>query len=433
MSAVVNAPAFEGQGRWTALLDGERREAALRVVDEITAAVVELRPGEGAFSQVSRDAPALAVLFAYLAQARGSAQDGARATRYLDLAVEAAATSPLVPSLFEGLAGVGWAAAQLRQVLGLELDDVFSEIDLALWEHLAEAGWSATYDLVSGLVGIGASALERLPNPLAIACLDWIIDHLERTAESCPSGTTWWTDPGWLPGEHGAPYPRGYYDLTVAHGVPGVAAFLARAAARGIQPERARSLCEGAVGWIQAREGDYPSGLPYLIELDIPTERTPRSRLAWCQGDLGVAAVLMATARVAGRQDWAVSAHALARRAAGRGVESAGVSDADFCHGAAGIGHLFNRLYQATGDAPLAEAARFWYDQVHAQRQPGRGIAGFATLMPEDDGSVRWLESPGLIAGATGIALALLASASPHAPCWDGILLLSDPKWDAPS
>jgi hypothetical protein len=432
LGAAVNAPAFGAKGGWTPLLEEEQREAALRVVDDIASALAELRPGEGAFSAIVRDAPALAVLFAYLSRARGSAQDGARAARYLELAVEAAAASPLVPSFHAGLAGLGWAAAQLRRVLGLELDELGSEIDMALRDLLEQGGWSGTYDLISGVVGVGAAALERLPNPAARSCLDWIIGHLERIAEHGPAGITWWTDPVWLPPERVAQYPRGYYDLTVAHGVPGVAAFLARAAAGGIQPKLARSLCEGAVAWIQAREGDYPTGLPYLIEHDIPTGRTPRSRLAWCQGDLGVAAVLMATARAAGRPDWAQRAHALARRAAGRAVESAGVSDADFCHGAAGVGHLLNRLYQATGDAPLAEASRFWYDQVHAQRQPGRGIAGFATLMPEADGSVCWAESPGLIAGATGIALALLAAASPHEPYWDGILLLSNPERDAP-
>jgi hypothetical protein len=140
----------------------------------------------------------------------------------------------------------------------------------------------------------------------------------------------------------------------------------------------------------------------------------------------------MATASAAGRPDWADSALALARQAAGRARLSAGVSDAGFCHGAAGAGHMFNRLYQATGESPLGDAARFWFDQTLALRQPGRGIAGFATRVPDDAGSVRWAPMPGLIDGASGIALALLAAASPQEPYWDGILLLSNPERDTP-
>jgi hypothetical protein len=435
LGAAVNAPALGAKGGWTPLLEEERREAVLRVVDDIALALADLRPGEGAFSAIVRDAPALAVLFAYLSRARGSARDGARAARYLELAVEAAATTPLVPSFHAGLAGVGWAAAQLQKVLALELDEIGSEIDVALRDHLEEKGWSATYDLIGGVVGIGAAALERLPNPAARSCLDWIIGHLEQTAEHGPAGITWWTDPAWLPPEDRARHPRGYHDLSVAHGVPAVAALLARTAARGIQYERGRLLCEGAVDWLQVQEAGYPSGLPYMVEPDgsAGTVPAPPSRLAWCQGDLGVAAVRMATASAAGRPDWADSAQALARRAAGRARLSAGVSDASFCHGAAGVGHLFNRLYQATGEASLGDAARFWFDQTLALRQPGRGIAGFATRVPKAPGSVRWATMPGLIDGASGIALALLAAAFPHEPWWDGILLVSDPNRDAPT
>ena len=38
-----------------------------------------------------------------------------------------------------------------------------------------------------------------------------------------------------------------------------------------------------------------------------------------------------------------------------------GVVDAGLCHGAAGLGHVFNRLFQATGEQRLALAAREWF------------------------------------------------------------------------
>ena len=39
-----------------------------------------------------------------------------------------------------------------------------------------------------------------------------------------------------------------------------------------------------------------------------------------------------------------------ARAAARRTLETAGVQDHGLCHGSAGLGHLFNRIYQASGD-----------------------------------------------------------------------------------
>jgi lantibiotic biosynthesis protein len=81
----------------------------------------------------------------------------------------------------------------------------------------------------------------------------------------------------------------------------------------------------------------------------------------------------------------------------------------------------------------MADAARFWLDHALALRQPGCGIAGFTSALPAAGGSTRQVPMLGLIFGATGIALALLAATSADEPCWDGILLLSNPEREAPT
>jgi hypothetical protein len=151
------------------------------------------------------------------------------------------------------------------------------------------------------------------------------------------------------------------------------------------------------------------------------------SRLAWCYGDLGLAVALLGAARCVGEADWERAALAVARRAVCRASEQSGVVDAGLCHGAAGVGHLFNRLFQATGEECFAEASRFWLERTLAMRQPGRGIAGYLSWSPGEDGALTWLAEPGLLTGAAGIALALLAAATPIEPAWDRMLLASVP------
>ncbi len=68
------------------------------------------------------------------------------------------------------------------------------------------------------------------------------------------------------------------------------------------------------------------------------------ARLAWCYGDPGIAASLMAAAGAAGRPDWYRVAVDVACRAAARDLALAGVKDSGICHGAAGLAHIFNRL-----------------------------------------------------------------------------------------
>ena len=94
------------------------------------------------------------------------------------------------------------------------------------------------------------------------------------------------------------------------------------------------------------------------------------------------------------------------------------------CHGAAGIAHLFNRLYQDTGDDELADGARRWYTLLLAARTADRGVGGFMAWQPASDGRMGWAAVPGFLSGSAGIAMALLAATTPLAPDWDRILLL---------
>src|SRR5262249_31783244 len=103
------------------------------------------------------------------------------------------------------------------------------------------------------------------------------------------------------------------------------------------------------------------------------------------------------------------------------------VSDAGLSVGAAGLGHLFNRLFHATGEPTLAEASLFWFGRALDMRQPARGIAGYTARIPDADGVECCLDAPGIVIGVAGIALALLSAATPLYPSWDRMMLLDIP------
>ena len=98
--------------------------------------------------------------------------------------------------------------------------------------------------------------------------------------------------------------------------------------------------------------------------------------------------------------------------------------DAGLCHGSAGVGQVFNRLYQATGEALFREAAVEWFQRTLAFRQPDQGIAGFVAMEGPSPAEMREVSDPWLLAGAAGIGLALLGASTPVEPAWDRMLLL---------
>src|SRR5262249_11510965 len=149
---------------------------------------------------------------------------------------------------------------------------------------------------------------------------------------------------------------------------------------------------------------------------------TPSSRLAWCYGDLGVAAALLGAGLAIEHAEARDEGLALALDCAARSYQDAHITDAGVCHGAAGIAHLFNRMAQATGEPRLHDAAVTWIDHTLAMRTD-EPLAGFPANNPDDDGRRHYVPDATLLTGAGGVALVLHAACSEVEPAWDRLLL----------
>jgi hypothetical protein len=303
---------------WQPLLEGnlnhEARASVQAIVDDLTLQGV---PAGG--PSLADGLAGVANLSGYLCQTNHS--NDADCDRHNHIAqaciaeaIAATEKSPSAAGLYGGLTGLGWAIAQLRGALpDLDVDGMLADIDDVLLSHLEETPWTGEYDLISGLVGYAVYALERLPSPAGAACLECVIEHLEQTAEHRPEGVTWWTNPKWLLPETREKWSRGYYNLDLAHGVPGVIAVLGQIVAAGVRVDQASRLLDGAVRWLLAHQN--PDGFAHWIDAD-PAHKP--ARLAWCYGDAGVAAALLGAARAVNEPAWEREALAIALRAAQR-------------------------------------------------------------------------------------------------------------------
>ena len=410
---------------WRPILEGPLAERVRTVIDDIVNALPGPSSAEIADHSLAGGTAGLALLCGYLA--RAGYDDDENAAQFLEQAIAAVSVEYLGPSLYGGFTGVAWATAHLQQqLLDPDDDDPNDEIDQILEEYLNQPSWQDDYDLIVGLVGMGVYALERPGRSKAIKCLERVIEHLGQIAERKPEGVTWLTAPDLLPSHQRKDCPNGYYNLGLAHGMPGVIGLLAQACAAGVAVEQARPLLDGAVAWLlqQRLKTEARSSFPSWV---VPGNEPNDCRLAWCYGDAGVAAALLLAARYVNEGEWEREALSIARRAAARAPDSAGVVDAGLCHGAAGLAHIYNRMFQATGDPLFKESARFWFERTLAMRRPGEGIAGFSAFRPDEDGKENWAADPGLLTGAAGIALALLSATTDIEPKWDQMLLVSVP------
>jgi hypothetical protein len=372
----------------------------------------------------------MALLHACLAEARGSPQARDRARQCLDEAIETVATEAIGSSFWGGFVGVAWAAELVDRLLDPNGEDRNEAVDDVLLQLLSRPrAWLAPHDLVGGVTGLGVYALDRYPRPMAVRCLHRVVERLEESAQHDEQGIYWWTPPAEMDPEMRERYPVGCAELGVAHGVAGAIGLLGAVCGAGVEQATVRALLEQAVNWLMAQALTTGAG-PTFPSLVAPGFDPTPARCAWCYGDPGVAATLMMAARGAGELRWEREAVALACRAAERPEVETGVVDASFCHGAAGLAHIYNRLFQATGEPTLKRTALYWLERTLEFYRLASGNGDMWVKGSENPTKGPWggIE---LVRGAAGVALVLLAASTSVEPVWDRMFLLSAP--DQPS
>lgn len=416
--------------QWQPLFTGERAEVLLRVALDIAQSVAELP--EGGPPSLSGGSAGIALFHAYLDRAVPHRGFDDVAGRFISDAYLCQSQCRHNPGLYSGWTGVGYSIEHLSGIYeadGDDRDDPLDELDDRLLALLRRpAARPQEYDLVSGYVGMGVYALERLPRTKARDALSLILEHLSRISKSNAHGLSWHHAPELLPLWVRPNYPKGWHNLGLAHGMPGIVGLLCRIIAAGVEVARSRQMLEALLRWILAQRlpEDANRYFPSIIG-ERPVTDTNRS--AWCYGDPGVAITLLAAGRALNEQTYQDLAIEMMRDVSSRPMPAHGVKDAMICHGAIGLAHLFNRFYQATGIDSFGEQARHWVDRALAYRTGGR-YGGFRSYVPNVSSKdpqleEQWRDDAGFLTGSTGLGLVLLATCTHCEPLWDQVLLTS--------
>jgi hypothetical protein len=394
------------------------------------ALAVARRLSESTSAYDMESGPGCAVLFGQLDQylpgqgwavaARDSLTSAVRVAEQLDAGYV---------GLFGGLTGLAFAANSVSRQ-GTRYGRLLTELDNAITKVAAGAGSTMAqsprglpfraFDIVSGTVGVGAYLLRRqdeiaLPTVLtglvALCGEDNGLPNWHTPAAVVTPGTPMAED-----------FPEGVLNCGLAHGIPGPLALLALAEQAGISVPGQREAIERVVRWLIAARVDdewgpsWPSGVPMSGAKNVhPTHN------AWCYGSSGVARSLWLAGDAL--DDDSVRSLAIDSMAAvyhrpptARRIDRS----PGLCHGVAGVLQISLRFEQDTGEDVFAAAATKFTEMLLGHYDPDRQF-GYGSLV--EDGSLS--DEPGLLDGAAGVALALLAAATGVAPDWDRMLLLA--------
>lgn len=341
------------------------------------------------------------------------------AGKYLAEVFEKINTGFNYPTYCSGLAGVGWLLKFYtdEDFLDAEELEVLNDFDTYLHQTMLQYLDSKLYDYLHGAVGIGLYFLSRLPKSDAVKALEMLVDGLDRiSVHDKVKKWCWW--------ENSDPNNQNnkIINFSLSHGIASVANFLGRCVKAGIAVEKSRNMLDSTLRYMleNRNSADKESCFPIYLS---NSERYCVSRLAWCYGDPGMCTALWQTATITGNSELeSICLNAMIQAAKCRNLQEARIFDAGICHGTAGLALIFSRMYKNTKLAIFGEAAEFWREQTIGFAVQKEGIAGYQAWNSKQK---EWISLTGLLDGAAGIGLVLLALEENGSQNWDELLLLS--------
>ncbi|GAB3934267.1 lanthionine synthetase C family protein [Micromonospora vulcania] len=384
-------------------------------------------------SSLASGFPGLALLAGYLDECRPG--DGWARVGHVQLAGsirDTAALARLGPSLYTGWGGLAVAATALAR--GRPRYGAFLErADIALASSASVLAGEVRdsdpplrpplIDLVTGLAGVTVALLARRGTPAVDEALREALAVLAALAEPDPRSDghpRLVTPPQW--GALRLDGGRPLLNLGLAHGLPGVLATLSLALSEGAGGDTEAAAVTALVHWLRRcrRTDRWGPVWPNGVSVDPAAPAPPPGRMAWCYGTAGCARALWLAGRALDRAQWRDEAVDAIRGALRRPPSERGMSSPTFCHGQAGLVHIALRFAADTGDGEISSAIEAEVVRLIDAYEPASAY-GYRRV----DGAGPPEDVAGLLDGAAGVALVLLAASGDRPPTWDRVFLVA--------
>lgn len=313
-------------------------------------------------------------------------------------------------SFCNGIAGIGWSLKYLEEQGTIEgnVQEVIDEFFPSLYMLMINLMKTGRYDYLHDALGIALCCYKNEPGN---RFLEDLLDEMYRVSHKTGDGIAWYSELTEKETSHRV------INLSMSHGLSGIMSILCKLCNK----EKALLLLRESARFLVNQQQDhtiYRSCFPSIIS---ETVNYRNSRLAWCYGDLGITVALLQASCILNNTEYRdIALNVLLNCSQRRDVKKEFVMDAGVCHGAAGIAHIFNRVYQNTGDEVFKDAALYWLDDCMQKSRFNDGLAGYKVW--RNDG---WITKHGILEGIAGIGLVLLSMISNIEPTWDECLLLS--------
>lgn len=347
--------------------------------------------------------------------------------------------------LFTGLSGIAFVVNTLSksgtryQKLIKSLDEqIFSQIDSMLSGYFENSEFIASrhYDVISGISGIGTYLMERADT--SEEHRHYLSKIIKALIQKCSSGILSFRTPSEdLPPEQDQNYPDGLVNFGLAHGIPGILAFLSLAKIEGFNED---GLDESIMMLAECimNTSDEENGVinwPYFIPLDKIREdreetldniemKEPhkpfRTRTAWCFGTPGIARSLYLAGKAVSNEVYRDFAHKSILSILKLDDMNMNITTPIVCHGQSGLLEIMKEFWK---ESPVEDLKNEIHETIRKLliKFDSSKLLGYPDFGPLGQDPF----DAGLLNGASGLALVLLGFLHETSMAWNRAFLIS--------
>jgi hypothetical protein len=377
--------------------------------------------------------PGYLLLFATL-ERRGLVEEGIAHQYVLKIKEAIESQEFLNLSLFSGLSGICFALQQ-ASFGGLRYQKMLSSLHSFLLERMEESYFglirenikmneprpTAVYDIIHGISGIGSYILENLSLPHFMECAQKITIALISLCQ--PIVIDGYQVPGWYLAPNDFLNVRnndlkGNFNLGLAHGVPGILAFLSDAYLRGVVVDGQKEMMIMISAWIRKKSylGKGTIRWPYSVSFEEEIKEKTNAKGckdAWCYGAPGISRTLFIAGKALEDEELKSFAGAAFRDIFSRSREEWQLPGPMLCHGIAGLLMITFEMSKEIGCEDLSLRVNELHQILLGFYNP-KAPFGFKDIEQCRDGGITEVSKTGFLEGSAGVALALLSLSDPN-------------------
>lgn len=331
-------------------------------------------------------------------------------------------------SLMNGIAGIGY-------VLKL-IDDEYGIIDSAVLTQfykytrllIKKSIYEGNHDLLHGYLGGCYFLLEDENSPLNFEVIDEAINDLKRRIIPQNKGVGWLSKTELM-----IIFPEielskiKSANLGMSHGSAGIIMLLSKLIKQYPQLMISHLRNEALDCLIneESPENKSKNGFYYSVFAG-DYGKSYKGQLSWCYSDLGTSLMYFNLALMMQDDSLYKRADRIAQSCSNIKLENVPYICSGLCHGAAGVAHMFNRIFQITSNQIYKNAAIYWYSVLINEFLLMDNLTKEIQVLDFDkkNGCRKISNDFGFLEGLSGIGLSLMSSMSCKFPTWDKLLLM---------